>query len=133
LNLRLIILSDLGISTADRSAIEAVIQLQAHLDPDSGIDKTYRRNAELAFLEATFTFSWNDHDEPPRDDAFPGCSSRVIELYKYTSRFSHMVSTFADVKKYVEMLSTADHTRLISLLQRFSESNQVKHVSPKFK
>lgn len=95
-------------------------ELEAHLNENSGIDKTYRRNAALAMLEFAFTIKLESiQNEEIKDclglkspNKFPAC---VVPLGLHLYRYGHTASAFDDIKNFVERLSLEEQKAFLLL------------------
>lgn len=99
--------------------------MEAHIDQTSGLDKTYRRNAVLAFLEFRFNISKLEpftgpfrfvHDNPTVGKALDG---RAFALCRYLYQYGHNTLAFDDIKAYVEMLDVWDQMPFLTAAQHF--------------
>lgn len=99
--------------------------MEAHIDQMSGLDKTYRRNAVLAFLEFRFNVSTIlpftgpfrfVHGNPTVGEALDG---RAFALCRYLYQYGHNTSAFDDIKAYVEMLDVRDQMCFIRAVPHF--------------
>lgn len=91
----------------------------------SGLDKTYRRNAVLAFLEFRFSVSNLEpftgpfrfvHGNPTVEEALDG---RAFALCRYLYQYGHNTSAFDDIKAYVVMLDVRDQMPFIRAVPHF--------------
>jgi hypothetical protein len=99
--------------------------LEAHIDQMSGLDKTYRRNAVLAFLEFRFSVSTMEpftgpfrfvHGNPTVGEALDG---RAFALCRYLYQYGNNASAFDDIKAYVVMLDVRDQMPFITAVPHF--------------
>jgi hypothetical protein len=107
--------------------------VEAHLEPNSGVDKSWRRNASLAKVTVLFkedsSFSLESSSETDRLDI----------LQEYLIKYGSATTTYDDLRSFVERLKDQEKK---SLLQRilgseifgnpFSESDNVSVISPCF-
>ena len=91
----------------------------------SGLDKTYRRNAVLAFLELRFSISKMEsftgpfrfvHGSPTAGEALDG---RAFALCRYLYQYGNNASAFDDIKAYVVMLDVRDQMPFITAVPHF--------------
>jgi len=91
----------------------------------SGLDKTYRRNAVLAYLEFRFNVSKIEpftgpfrfvHGNPIAREALDG---RAFALCRYLYQYGHNTSAFDDIKAYVVMLDVCDQKPFITAVPHF--------------
>jgi hypothetical protein len=99
--------------------------VEAHIDQMSGLDKTYRRNAVLAFLEFRFLTSTIEsfpgpfrfvHGSPTVEETLDG---RAFALCRYLYKYGHNTSAFDDIKAYVVTLDVRDHQPFIRAVPHF--------------
>jgi len=79
-------------------------EIEAHLDPASGIDKTWRRNASLAKLKWYFNHASAFH------------TSRTTLITTYLKEYGHSTTAYNDIKPYIEILDVEERTVLLSTL-----------------
>jgi hypothetical protein len=115
----------LTILTVSRAIVTAYREVEAHIDQTSGLDKTYRRNAVLAFLEFRFTVSKMEpftgpfrfvHGNPIVGEALDG---HAFALCRYLYQYGHNTSAFDDIKGYVVMLDVWDQMSFITAVPHF--------------
>jgi N-terminal acetyltransferase B complex non-catalytic subunit len=108
-----------------RAIIIAHQEIEAHIDRMSGLDKTYRRNAVLAFLEFRFFTSQINplpgpfrfaHGQPLVDGDLDG---RVFALCRYLYKYGHSCSAFDDIKIYIVKLDVKDRHTFIKAAPHF--------------
>ncbi|KFY28541.1 hypothetical protein V493_02880 [Pseudogymnoascus sp. VKM F-4281 (FW-2241)] len=86
-------------------------QIKAHLSPNSGLNKTYKRNASLANLSFCFKLERDGEDRTfviPSGSRFSGIDPRQGALMTHLSQYGHTASAFDDVKDYVESFSQGE-------------------------
>ncbi|KAB8302834.1 hypothetical protein EYC80_006174 [Monilinia laxa] len=110
-------------------------EIAAHLNPASGIDKTWRRNASLAWLEFTFKnsstpfateTSGSDLEKHPR----------VAAIIKYLQDFGDATTAYSDLRLYVELLQTDERSRLLEVLRsglQFGKTAKINDLEPELK
>jgi hypothetical protein len=108
-----------------RAADIALAELNEHIDKRSGLDKTYRRNALLAFLELRLSISplvapilgkfGFLHGNPPAGEL----SGSVFALCRHLYQNGHNASTFDDIKLLVENLCVQDQKSFIKACPYF--------------
>jgi len=103
--------------TYKTSAIDSVsTEIAAHLDPTSGIDKTWRRNASLAWLEFTFKSSstpFATESSGSDVEKYP----RVAAIVKYLQEFGDATTAFSDLRPYVELSQKEERNKLLDILR----------------
>lgn len=104
--------------TYKTSAIDSVsTEIAAHLDPTSGIDKTWRRNASLAWLEFTFKSSstpFATESSASDVEKYP----RVAAIVKYLQEFGDATTAFSDLRPYVELSQKEERNKLLDILRK---------------
>ncbi|KAG4031438.1 hypothetical protein MFRU_009g02110 [Monilinia fructicola] len=91
-------------------------EVAAHLNPASGIDKTWKRNASLAWLEFTFKNSSTPFATDPSEsdlEKYP----RVTAIIKYLQGFGDATTAYSDLRPYVELLQTDERSKLLEILR----------------
>lgn len=98
-------------------------ELEAHLDPASGIDKPWRRNAAIIWLDLTFDKLANvfgsdltdrsDQGLADEDNKRPGRASIILE---YLQKYGHTSVAFEDIRPYVESLQPEERSKMLSTL-----------------
>lgn len=91
-------------------------EIEAHLDPASGIDKSWRRNASLAqvklLFESSITFSSSQAD-------------KVSVIIKYLRGYGKASTAYNDLRPFVERMSPDERKHLLEILNNnsvFSEA-----------
>ncbi|KAK6615242.1 cytoskeleton organization protein [Botrytis cinerea] len=106
-----------ALSLQTPSAIDSVsTEIAAHLDPTSGIDKTWRRNASLAWLEFTFKSSstpFATESSGSDVEKYP----RVAAIVKYLQEFGDATTAFSDLRPYVELSQKEERNKLLDILR----------------
>ncbi|CAD6448066.1 2ed61336-c5c5-4340-ab1c-4ca208159de1 [Sclerotinia trifoliorum] len=99
------------------SALDSVSnEIAAHLDPTSGIDKTWRRNASLAWLDFTFKTSstaFAREDSGPDVEKYP----RVTAIVKYLQDFGDATTAYSDLRPYLELSQTDERLKLLEIFE----------------
>ena len=111
-----------------RQVSEVQAELEAHLDPISGIDKSWRRNASLAWL--TFEF---DQEGSPFSLASLAMSEKsnhrpsyhVTLILDYLERYGDASTAYNDVRPFAERLTAGDRSQLLHALL-FNESQKTE-------
>ncbi|QSZ28628.1 hypothetical protein DSL72_003127 [Monilinia vaccinii-corymbosi] len=91
-------------------------EIAAHLNPASGIDKTWRRNASLAWLEFTFKISsapFATESSGPDVEKY----LRVTAIVKYLQQFGDATTAYSDLRPYVELSQTDERNKLLEILR----------------
>jgi hypothetical protein len=100
--------------------------LEAHLDDNSGLDKTYRRNASIATI--AFRFATSPEFLPQTSIVHEGYSisdaslrkvPRVLAIWLHLYRYGHTTSAFDDVKDFLEKLNFGEVKVFTEELPRF--------------
>ncbi|ESZ98846.1 hypothetical protein SBOR_0704 [Sclerotinia borealis F-4128] len=92
-------------------------EIAAHLNPTSGIDKTWRRNASLAWFEFTFKNSstpFATESSGPDVEKYP----RVTAIVKYLQEFGDATTAYSDLRPYVELSQTEERSKLLDILKQ---------------
>ena len=107
------------------SAVSA--ELEAHLNPDSGIDKSWRRNASLAWVKFHF-------DAPIPFSNIPGSlkNSQVTDrcqvILKYLQEYGDASIAYNDLRPYVERLDMDERVHLLERLNK-NERSEVQDTA----
>ena len=106
---------------------DVTAEVEAHLDPASGIDKSWRRNASLAWiklsLEKISPFSNSDAttfsaEQQPQDMAAD--FGRVSTVIKYLQQYGDASTAYNDLRPFVELLNVRERKQLITALDKNS-------------
>ncbi|RKF51363.1 N-terminal acetyltransferase B complex subunit arm1 [Golovinomyces cichoracearum] len=94
-------------------------EIIAHLNPDLEIDKSWKRNASLAYIKFQFesSVSFSDDSENSLCGSF---SIKTIALLKYLYEYGHTSMAFNDLRPYFESLTTTEATKLCNILAQKS-------------
>ena len=100
--------------------------MEAHLDPSSGLDKSWRRNASLAWVLATF-----DRVTPFENLSLVVKSARIAPIVKYLQQYGDASTAYTDLRPFVERLSTEERSKLLKTLleNRFDGADEQKNES----
>lgn len=103
-------------------------EIKAHLEPNSGIDKTWKRNALLAWLRFSFCCSASSG---PGD-----ASERIPLLWRYLKEYGHASTAYNDVRPFAEQLEVGERMELVRLLTGnsnlgISDRKNSKHLTSK--
>ncbi|RKF76353.1 N-terminal acetyltransferase B complex subunit arm1 [Golovinomyces cichoracearum] len=95
-------------------------EIIAHLNPDLGFDKSWKRNASLAYVKFQFenSVSFSDDSENSLCGSF---SIKTIALLKYLYEYGHTSMAFIDLRPYFESLTTTEGTKLCNILAQKSK------------
>jgi N-terminal acetyltransferase B complex non-catalytic subunit len=94
-------------------------EIEAHLDPGSGIDKSWRRNASLAWVKvafkdtSTFTIAMTT-------DKTSTTSLRCDTILKYLADYGDATTAYSDLRPYVEKLTIEERKQLLGFLNTTS-------------
>lgn len=99
---------DAALTNKSKYKNEVEAEVKAHLDPKSGIDKSWSRNASLASLMFSFAplSSFSNIDSPSKTDL----------IMQYLRRYGDANMAYTDLKAFVEALDSQDLTRLLPIL-----------------
>lgn len=100
-------------------------EIVAHLNPASGIDKTWRRNASLAWLEFTFKSSstpFATESSGPDVEKY----SRVTAILKYLQEFGDATTAYSDLRPYIELSQTEERSKLLDILRNGLQFGKTK-------
>jgi N-terminal acetyltransferase B complex non-catalytic subunit len=90
---------------------EAVLsEVEAHLKPDSGIDKSWRRNASLAKV----TILSKEHSQFSLETA--SATDRVDIIEEYLTTYGSATTTYGDLRPFIEQLKENEKQSLLSNL-----------------
>jgi N-terminal acetyltransferase B complex non-catalytic subunit len=96
--------------------------LEAHLDSASGIDKPWRRNAAIVWLELTFDkitraselgLSQEGNDHPTTSNGLP---ERIVVIVQYLQKYGSTSVAYEDTRPLVQKLQPAERTKLLDIL-----------------
>jgi len=90
-------------------------ELEAHLDPESGIDKTWRRNASLAWVKFCFEAA-TPFSVIPGADGKGQVLNHIPIVFKYLLKFGDANTAYKDLRPYVERLDIEERSQLLELL-----------------
>jgi N-terminal acetyltransferase B complex non-catalytic subunit len=93
------------------------------LNPAAGIEKSWRRNASLAWVKLHFEIS-KIQQVAQEDEEF---YSRVATVLKYLHEFGHASTAYNDLRQFIEQLTSEESTQLLAIL----ETNTVFRTSDK--
>jgi N-terminal acetyltransferase B complex non-catalytic subunit len=92
-------------------------EIAAHLDPGSGIDKTWRRNASLAWLTYTFKATSSVFAPDVSSTSEVEKNPRITAVVKYLQNFGDATTVYDDLKPYVELLEPEERRILLDVLR----------------
>jgi len=100
--------------------------MEAHLDPSSGLDKSWRRNASLAWVLVTFESVTSFENV----NLVVG-SARIAPIVKYLQQYGDASTAYTDLRPFVERLSTEERSKLLKTLleNRFDGADEQKNES----
>lgn len=105
------------------SSIDKVfVELEAHLDPASGIDKPWRRNAAIVWLELTFdkitraSESGLSAEGKDLSIASNGLPERIIVIVQYLQNYGSTSVAYEDIRPLVQKLQPAERSKLLDIL-----------------
>ncbi|CAG8961090.1 hypothetical protein HYFRA_00002633 [Hymenoscyphus fraxineus] len=120
-----------------RSAIElqgheyraaVVAEVEAHQDPNCKIDKSWKRNASLAWVKISFA---NTNTFAPSSDS---SQDRLPIIIKYLKQYGTATTAFTDLKPYVQQLNADERKRLLEILTQngvFGDPGHLGYTKPK--
>ena len=103
-------------------------EVESHLDPDSGIDKSWRRNASLAWMKVCFEIATPFSGIPDihgKDQVL----NRIPIVFKYLQKYGDASTAYEDLRPFVERLDIEERAQLLNLLvswKIFEDSDEVK-------
>jgi N-terminal acetyltransferase B complex non-catalytic subunit len=93
--------------------------VEAHLNPTSGIDKSWSRNASLAQVKLFFDSS----------TAFSSSQQgKVAAIVNYLQRYGKASTAYNDLRPFVECLDSEERKQLLEILKSntvFSDSKEI--------
>lgn len=102
-----------------------VAEIQAHLDPNSRVDKSWRRNASLAWLKLSF-------QKPSPSE--PGIDSEWVQsLLTYLEKYGDATTAYNDLRPFAERLGPEDRIQLVRILTGnsiFGDAEKAKDGKP---
>lgn len=111
-------------------------EVAAHLDPASGIDKTWRRNASLAWLAYTFKATSSNFEPELTSVSELEKHPRLAAIVKYLQEFGDATTVYDDLKPYVEMLQPEERHILLEILRngvKFEDTKSKKDLESMLK
>jgi N-terminal acetyltransferase B complex non-catalytic subunit len=103
-----------------------VAEIQAHLNPNSGVDKSWRRNASLAWLKLSF-----QSPSPSESGMDP---ERVQSLLTYLEKYGEATTAYNDLRPFAERLGPEDRIQLVRILtgnSDFGDAEKFKDGKPR--
>ncbi|RKF64168.1 Phagocyte signaling-impaired protein [Erysiphe neolycopersici] len=90
-------------------------ELEAHLDPDSGIEKSWRRNASLAYVKFHFQncIPFSNDSENIKNNSL---SIETIALIKYLYEYGDTYTVYGDLRPFLEVLRPSERSKIFSIL-----------------
>jgi N-terminal acetyltransferase B complex non-catalytic subunit len=83
-------------------------EIEAHLDPASGIDKSWKRNASLAQVKLLFQSTTAFSTSQP---------NKVSAVVKYFQGYGKASTAYNDLRPFVEQLSSNERKHLLEILK----------------
>lgn len=83
------------------------------MNPTARIDKSWRRNASLAWVKLHFEIS-KIRQVAQEDEEL---CSRVAAVLKYLQEFGHANTAYNDLRRFIEQLTSEESTQLLSILK----------------
>ncbi|KAE9381361.1 hypothetical protein N431DRAFT_424923 [Stipitochalara longipes BDJ] len=102
-------------------------EVQAHLDPASGIDKSWRRNASLAKLKLLFEGSTAFSSLQLSSKEGNGNFNKVTAITNYLREYGKASTAYNDLRPFVESLSPLERKELVENLKNnniFSDASK---------
>ncbi len=90
-------------------------EVEGHLDPTCGIDKSWKRNASLALVKLAFESS-TPFSAPPQENGH--LSNRLITLLKYLQEYGNASTAYNDLRSYVRQLSQDERKKFLEALDK---------------
>lgn len=90
-------------------------EIEKHLDPTSGIDKSWKRNASLAWVKFCFAIARQSSALSiaiAKDQSL----DQIPIIVKYLQKYGDATTAFVDLRPYVERLDTAQRREINELL-----------------
>lgn len=103
------------INTENRLKTTVLAELDAHLDPASGIDKSWKRNASLAWVKFCFSTA-TPFAVVPSTEGKGQILNHVPIIIKYLQKYGDAITVFNDLKPYVERLDNVERSQLLVIL-----------------
>lgn len=103
-------------------------EVESHLDPDSGIDKSWRRNASLAWMKFCFETA-TPFSVIPDIHGKGQVLNRIPIVFKYLQKYGDASTAYEDLRPFVERMDTEERAQLLNLLvscKIFEDSDEVK-------
>lgn len=90
-------------------------ELEAHLDPDSGVEKSWRRNASLAYVKFHFQncVAFSSDSENITNNSL---SIETIALIKYLYEYGDTYTIYGDLRPFLEVLRPSERSKIFSIL-----------------
>jgi N-terminal acetyltransferase B complex non-catalytic subunit len=114
-------------------------EIAAHLDPNSGVDKSWRRNAHLALLkfQSEGLQKFPNSDNPMLiDKVLPEngqISNLVTSIWTYFGQYGNASTAFNDLRPFIEESNLVDRLTLLKTLPSIAiyendEKAQTRHA-----
>ncbi len=112
--------------TRYKSQVQA--EIEAHLDPASGVDKSWRRNASLAEVKLLFDSSTAFSRLQLSSEEGNGTSKRVAAIVKYLRGYGKASTAYNDLRPFVEHLSPTERKQLLESLKNNNVFSDVQKL-----
>ncbi|KAJ5032454.1 uncharacterized protein L3040_009058 [Drepanopeziza brunnea f. sp. 'multigermtubi'] len=100
----------------DRKATSQTwIEVKAHLDPECGIDKSWKRNASLALVKITFESS-SPFSETTQENG--GLPHRVTASIGYLQNYASASTAYNDLRPFIGKMSQEERKQFIGALDK---------------
>jgi N-terminal acetyltransferase B complex non-catalytic subunit len=86
--------------------------VEAHLDPSSGIDKSWKRNASLALVKLQFESATNS----PRQGAEAESDSQIFPILQYLNEYGNASTAYNDIRQFAERLGPDERMKILERL-----------------
>jgi N-terminal acetyltransferase B complex non-catalytic subunit len=91
--------------------------VEAHLDPASGIDKSWKRNASLAGVKLLFESSTAFSSSQACSATNGQASNKVAAVVRYLQEYGKASTAYNDLRPFVERLSPDERKQLLAILR----------------
>lgn len=103
-------------------------EVEAHQDPKCEIDKSWKRNASLAWVKISFA---NTNSFALGSDS---SQDRLSIIVKYLKQYGTATTVFTDLKPFVQQLEPEERKRLLKILTEngvFGNPGHLEYKRPK--
>lgn len=90
-------------------------EIEAHLDPKSGVDKPWRRNAAIVWLDFAFESAPRISENQPPNEAIVSFW-RAMVIMEYLQKYGNTSVAYTDVRPHAEKLNMEERSEFLEVL-----------------